>query len=194
MLRNDCLVGNTPAVVALPRKARGLTLIELLIALVIAAGLLFGIFFLVNVANDRTIVREETQAFNSMINDVRTKFRAQGTYAGITPAIMIQLGLVPPNMINGNVIRTGWNTNLAVAPINLNGQANDGIAFTYTMPRRSCPDFVDGVQAAVSRITIGADVVKDIPNGVNVVNIPAVAAACDAGAAGNVNVQLSQGR
>lgn len=194
MTPNAPVVSDSLSTARLPRKARGLTLIEILIALVIAAGLLFGIFFLVNIANDRTIVREETQVFNSMINDVRTKFRAQGTYAGITPAIMIQLGIVPPNMINGNVIRTGWNTNLAVAPINLNGQANDGIAFTYTLPRRSCPDFVDGVQAAVARITIGADVVKNVPAGVNAVNIPAVAAACDAGAAGNVAIELAQGR
>lgn len=182
---------------ALRRKQKGLTLIELLIALVIAAGVLFGIFFLVGVANDRTIVREETQAFNTISNDARTKFRAQGNYVGVTPQVLIQLGLVPPNMVPnppGNAIRTGWGTNLAVAPINLNGAAADGLQFSYDLPRRSCPDFVDGVASAASRIDIDGNIVKNVPGNVQVVNVAAVAAACDAGAGGNVDVILAVGR
>jgi prepilin-type N-terminal cleavage/methylation domain-containing protein len=178
------------------RSQQGLTLIEILIALVIAAGVLFGIFFLVGIAQDRTIVREESQAFQTMVNDARTKFRAQGSYAGITPAVLIQLGIVPPQMVNGNAIRSGWNTPVQVAPVNFTGQPNDGIQFTYSVPRRSCADFVDAVAPGAARIVIDNTVVKNTAATppVNNVNVASVAAECDAGAGGNVNVLLTQGR
>lgn len=176
------------------KKQAGLTLIELSIAIVIAAALIFGIFYLVGVVNDRSVVKDEGQYLNQMVADARTKFRQQGSYAGITPQVMINLGIVPPPMVNGNNITTGWSTNVAVAASNLNGTAGDGIAFTYTVPRKSCSDFIDAGAAASARVTIGTTVVKSIPAGQNTLNVANVATACDADAGGNVQVIFEQGR
>lgn len=176
------------------KKQAGLTLIELSIGIVIAAALIFGVFYLVGVVNDRSVVKDEGQYLNQMIADARTKFRQQGSYNGINPGVMINLGIVPPPMVNGANIRTGWSTNVAVAPTNLNGTVGDGISFTYTVPRKSCSDFVDAGAGAASRVTIGGTVVKSIPAGQNNLNIVNVATACDSDAAGNVAVIFEQGR
>jgi prepilin-type N-terminal cleavage/methylation domain-containing protein len=176
------------------KKQAGLTLIEILIVLVIAAGLLFGIFYLVGVANERSIIRDEVQSYNTMANDARTSFRKQGDYAGVAGGVLIQLGVVPPTMINGTAIRSGWNTAVVVAPINLNGTANDGMQFTYTVPRTSCPNFIDGVTNSAARISIDGEVVKNVPANLTTVNVAAVASACNAGAGGNVPVLLAVGR
>lgn len=176
------------------KKQAGLTLIEILIVLVIAAGLLFGIFYLVSQANERSIVRDEVQSYNTMANDARTSFRKQGDYAGVAGSVLIQLGIVPPTMINGTAIRSGWNTAITVAPINLNGTANDGMEFSYSVPRTSCPNFIDGVTNSAARISIDGEVVKNVPANLTTVNVADVASACDAGAGGNVPVLLAVGR
>jgi len=172
----------------------GLTLIELLIVLVIAAGLLFGIFYLVSQANERAIVRDEVQSYNTMVNDARTSFRKQGNYLGLTPQVLIQLGLVPPTMVNGTAIRSGWNTPVLVTPINLNGTAGDGMEWNYNVPRVSCPNFVDGITNSAARIAIDGTVVKNVPANLNTVNVATVATACDAGVGGNIAILLATGR
>jgi prepilin-type N-terminal cleavage/methylation domain-containing protein len=176
------------------KKQAGLTLIEILIVLVIAAGLLFGIFYLVSQANERSIIRDEVQSYNTIANDARTSFRKQNDYTGVSAAVLIQLGIVPPTMINGTAIRSGWNTAVVVAPINLNGTANDGMQFTYTVPRTACPTFIDGVANSAARITIDTTVVKDVPANLTTINVADVATACDAPAGGNVPVLLAVGR
>lgn len=176
------------------RKQRGFTLVEISIAVVVASLLLFGVFWLVGVINERSAVKDEIQNYTTLANDTRTKFRNQGSYTGITPAVLIQLGVVPPEMVRGTNIVTTWETNLNVAPTNLNGTAGDAVRFTYTLPRKSCSDFIDGVARNAARITIGSTVVKDVPNGVNTVNQASVATACNSQAGGNVSILLDQGR
>lgn len=176
------------------RRQKGFTLVEISIAVVVAAALLFGVFWLVGVIGERSAVKDEIQNFTTLANDTRTKFRNQGSYTGITPAVLVQLGVVPPEMVRGTNIVTAWETNLDVAPTTLNGNAGDGVRFTYTLPRKSCSDFIDGVARNAARITVGGTVVKNVPGGVNTVNQANVATACNAPAGGNVTVMLDQGR
>jgi prepilin-type N-terminal cleavage/methylation domain-containing protein len=176
------------------KKQKGLTLIEISIGIVIAAALLFGLFYLVSVVNDRSTVKDEVQYYNQMTADARTKFRQQGNYTGATAGSLINLGIVPPALVNGVNITSGFGGNVAVAPINLNGAANDGLQLTYTLPRRLCPDFVDGIAGSANRITVDGDIVKDSPANTPTLDVNAMGAACDASAAGNVTVVLASGR
>lgn len=175
-------------------KQKGFSLIEMGIVLAIAAIVLYGIYSWVSRVQNQRVANDEAQNYNMMVSDVRTKFGAQGTFTGISPAALINLGLVPKTMINGAAIRSGWNTPVAVAAVNLNGTAGDGVQFTYTVPREQCSDFVTGAAGASARVTVGGTMVKDIPGGVNTVNVGTLATQCAANTGGNVAILLAQGR
>lgn len=157
----------TPTSAAIGRRnQKGLTLIELSIALAIAAALLFGLFYVVNVANAKRIVNNEAQTLTMMGNDLRTKFSGQGSFAGLNTSTLIQIGIPPETMIEGTTLRTGFSTPVTVSATNVNGQANDGFEFDYTQfPSRSCSDFVMAAAQNFSRVTIGSTVVKNIGTG-----------------------------
>lgn len=184
----------TPRSISLRRKQQGFTLIELVIVLAIAAVILFGVFILVSRAQTSRVANDEVQNFNMMIADVRTKFGPQGSFVGITPAVLIDLGIVPKHMINAATIRTGWSTTVAVAPTNLNGTVGDAVRFSYTVPRASCGDFATGASGAAGRVTVDGVVVKDVPAALNNVNVAALAGACDSDIGGTVDILLDQGR
>lgn len=175
-------------------KQKGLTLIELAIVIAIVAIIIFGVFLLFSRVQTSRIATDEAQNLNMMMADVRSKFGTQGSFNGITPTVMINLGLVPRTMINGNNIRNGWNTNVTVAAVNLSGTAGDGVEFTYQVPREACADFVTSASGAASRITVGGTVVKNVTAGQNTVNVATLGTQCNADAGGNVPVLLAQGR
>lgn len=176
------------------KRQQGFTLIELVIVIAIAAAILFAVWIGVSRAQNSRKANEAVQNFNMMMADVRTKFGVQGSFAGITPAVMIDLGMVPQPMINGNAIRTSFNTAVAVAATNLNGTAGDGVEFSYTIPRVNCADFVTGTSGASARVTVDGTVVKNIPAGDNTLDVAAMSGQCNADAGGNLVVLLAQGR
>lgn len=149
------------------RKQRGLSLIELSIALAIAAAVLFGLFYIVNTANAKRITTADSQALVMMANDLRTKFSGQGNFTGLTNATLIALGIPPePMMQGGNNLTTGFSTPITVASTNVNGIANDGFQITYSdYPSKSCSDFVMAAAHNFARVTIGGTVIKDLGTG-----------------------------
>lgn len=181
------------------KNQKGIGLIELSIALVIAAAVLFGVFALVNKANASRVVTAEAQNLTMMATSLRTKFSNQASFQGISASNMIALGLVPENMINGNAINSGFSTQVNVAAVNLNGQANDGFEFTYQVPAKSCSDFVSSVEGTFSRVNIDGTVVKNTAYGASGGGDDAITvtdlAACDATAGtAPVTVRFAQGR
>lgn len=178
---------------AAARKQQGFTLIELAIVLAIAAIIGILIFMRMTKVQNANIANNESSNLAMMVSDARTKFSNQGDYAGVSAAVLINNGLVPQTMVSGATIKTGWGTGVTVAPSNLNGTANDGIKFTYTVPKKNCSDFVTGAAAAVSKITIGTTVVKNAPAGSSTLDMTALGTACDASAAGTVAAAFEQG-
>lgn len=176
------------------KKQRGFSLLEILIVAALVAAGLAGLFFLVNRYNTKQVTNDEASSLNSIAAEVRTKFRSQGNYNGITPQVLINNGIVPPTKINGANIETGWNTNVAIAAANLNGTAGDSVSFTYTIPRESCADFVQAAEGSFPRISVGGTNVKDVPGGQRTLNIATLGTQCDAGAGGNVAAVFTLGR
>ena len=183
-----------PSSLSAKRNQGGFSLIEMAIALAIAAAVLFGIFYIVSVVQNKRITNAEAQSFNMMVSDVRTKFGSQGSFTGITPQAMVQLGVVPRNMVSGATIVSGFNTIVAVAAINLNGTAADAVEFTYTVPRGNCADFATASEGAASRVTVGGTAVKNVTAGINAIQIGTLATSCDAQSGGNVAIAMAQGR
>lgn len=178
------------------KSQRGIGLIELSISLAIGAALLFGIFYMVNVSQAKRITNAEAQNLTMMSNDLRTKFSGQGSFAGLTTATLISLGIPPESMINGGTLRTGFSTDLAIASTNVNGQANDGFEVTYTtFPSRSCSDFVMAAAPNFARVTIAGTVVKNTGTGSTDNEITVDDLSLCEGAGGTVaSIAFAQGR
>lgn len=179
------------------RAQKGFTLVEISVVIVLASLLLFGVFYMLNRATERSQTKEEIEHLNTMMADARTKFRQQGNYQNVSPAVLIDLGIVPPAKLTsspGN-ITTAWNTQVAVAEDAL-VNAGDAISFTYQVPRRACSDFVDGGAGSASRVTVGGVAVKDALNGAAELDTITLAAQCDSdnAAGGEVAVIFTQGR
>lgn len=174
-------------------KNKGFTLIEMAIVLAIAAIVLFGVFTMVSRANNARVATDEAQNFNIISSDMRTKFSTQGNYTGVTVENLVNLGAVPKHMVSGGTINTGWGTTVTAAVTNLTG-TDDGVAFTYTVPRESCADFVTAASGASAVVSVDGTSIKNVPGGANTVNVAALGTACDSSAGGNVPVVLTVGR
>lgn len=175
-------------------KNRGIATLDLLLYTGLAVAALAAVFFIVNLVINRQAVNDEIQTLQTMASETRTKFRAQGSFTGITPNVLIQNGIVPATKVNGTNIQTRWNTNVLVASANLNGAAGDSVTFSYTVPRENCSSFVEAAEGTFPRISVGGTNVKNVPGGANTLDVVALGAQCDSGAGGNVQVVFFLGR
>ncbi|MCU1136913.1 MULTISPECIES: type 4 pilus major pilin [Stenotrophomonas] len=177
------------------KKQKGVTLIELAIALAIIGALVFAIFYMVGVVQNKRITSTESQYLNMMSADLRTKFSAQASFAGLNAANLISMNIAPRPMVVGTTLRSGFSTAVTVAPANVNGVADDGFQFTYQVPSDNCADFVTASEGAFSRVSIAGTVVKNVASGDNQISVTDLAN-CNASATSNANVTLlfAQGR
>lgn len=177
------------------KTQKGMTLIEMAISLAIAAALIFGIFYMVGVVQNKRITTNESQYLNMMAADLRTKFSAQASYAGLNAANLISMNIAPRPMVVGTALRSGFSTAVTIAPANVNGVADDGFQFTYLVPSDNCADFVTATEGAFSRVSIAGTVVKNVTTGDNQISVTDLAN-CNASATSNSNVTLlfAQGR
>lgn len=144
------------------KSARGFTLIELLMVLAIGAGLLFAVFVAVNKVQSKALVKEAAENLNLMVADTRAKYKAQGNFTGVSPAVLINNRIPPQQMIQGTNIVDPWNQNIAVVSTTVTN-ANDAVRFTYpAVPRDDCSNFVQAAEGAFGRVTVGATVVKNL--------------------------------
>lgn len=176
------------------KRQGGFSLIELAIVIAIVAILLFLVYSRLSKVQNARIANDEASNFTQMMTDVRTRFSTQGTFAGVTPKVLIDNGIVPQAMIKGATISTSWNTTVGVAPATFVA-ADDAVAMTYTVPREQCSDFVTASSPSAAKITVGATVVKNVPATPQVdLTIAALGTACDASTGGTVAIELEQGR
>jgi len=178
----------------LKKRGRAYSLLEVIIVIAIIAGVAVIVFNRASDANNAKIANDEASDYSLMSARTRTMYASQGDFTGLTPKAMIGLGLVPRTMVNGDNIRSRWNTQVDVAPTNLNGTAGDGVEFSYTLPRTVCADFVNASSGISARVTVGGTVVKNVATGNNNLNISDLEASCQGGSGGNVTVLLAQGR
>jgi len=176
------------------KRGRAYSLLEVIIVLAIVAGVAVIIFNRASDANNSRIANDEASDYALMSARTRTMYASQGDFNGLTPKAMIGLGLVPKTMVNGDNIRSRWNTAVDVVPANLNGNAGDGVEFSYTLPRTVCSDFVNASAGISARVTVGGTVVKNVATGNNNLNMGDLEASCQGGSGGNVTVLLAQGR
>lgn len=179
------------------RGQGGVALLDLILYTVLISGLLYGVFLLASKAFAKTSVSDEAQQFLLMSADVAITYgKSQGSFTGVTVAQLLAHNLVPQKMISGTSIQTtAWSTPVTLAPASLTGATADALAWTYQVPRTECSEFVSTVAGAMAKVAVGGTVVKDIPNGVQNVNMSGLGTACNATAGtGNVAIVMTRGK
>lgn len=173
---------------------RGFTLIEILIVLAIGAGILFAVFLAVSKVQSKALTKEASESLNLMVADTRALYRAAGTFAGITPQVLINNNVPPttmvPNPAAGQII-SPWNTvvDVEVATINT---ANDAVLFRYNqVPRDDCSNFVTASAGSFNQVTVGGTLVKDASTAM-ALNVATLGTQCNAG--NFSNIEFIQGR
>lgn len=163
-------------------RQRGFTLIEILIVIAIAAGMLFGIFTVANRIGERSAINELASNLNMMAAETRSAFRAQGTYLGVTPAVLIGMGVPPATIVSGGTIRSPWDTAIDVQPTRITAP-NDAVQFSISgVPSASCAALVTAAEGAFGRVLIGSTVVKNMtamaPSPMSPLNAATVGTSC----------------
>ena len=120
---------------------RGVTLIEAVLFISIALGLIVGglVFFQQASLAQRT--NDAVRSISSLASETRAAYRTQQSFAGLTPAVLINSGAVPSSAINGTNIRNEWGGDALIGPTPALGTiaADSAFFIEYTnIPAAAC--------------------------------------------------------
>lgn len=142
-------------------RQRGFTLIEILIVIAIAAGMLFGIFTVANRIGERSAINEFSSNMNVLAAETSAAFRAQGHFTGVTVPVLLGMRAPPVTMVSGTEIRSPWGPVLVAAETV--ASTGDGVRFTVNaVPAAACSNLVTAAHGAFSRVLIGGASVKNM--------------------------------
>ena len=158
---------------------RGLTLVELMIALSIAAVLMVGSYYgysMMYTAKAQNTVRLLTHAGTC----ARTSFATGANFEGVSATVLADAGCFP----EGNVTRdaggvatvtNGYGHAITVAAVNGPGDSpNTMLSFTVAGPmnRSVCTQIANGLLPSASALTVGAEEVKTSAGAIARASIP----------------------
>ena len=152
----------TPLPLHAASAERGLTLIELLIALTIGGVLMTGAYYgfnLIHTASGQNVVRLLSQAGTCMRNSLVNR----PGYAGVTTSTAIQAGCFPDSNVNGAEVDDGNGHAITVAAANgPGGVANTALAFTVVGPLKPalCSQITLGLIATASSVLVNGQTAK----------------------------------
>lgn len=146
-------------------RQRGLTLIEMLLVLLVAGGIFVIVFGYFKEANNQTQVQSATSELALMGKKAQKIFGGQGSYAGATTTVLVNLGIPSQKWIAGSNIRDPWGSNIAVSTTGTN---NSMLRFTYSaVPNEVCPSFVTTAEGSFQRVAVGGTIIKNTLAGTN---------------------------
>ena len=90
---------------------RGVTLIEAVLFISIALGLIVGGLVFFQQASLAARTNDAVRSISSFASEIRAAYRTQDSFSGLTAAVLINSGAVPPGMLNadGSGILNEWN-------------------------------------------------------------------------------------
>ena len=90
---------------------RGVTLIEAVLFISIALGLIVGGLVFFQQASLAARTNDAVRSISSFASEIRAAYRTQDSFSGLTTAVLINSGAVPPGMLNqaGTGIVNEWN-------------------------------------------------------------------------------------
>lgn len=166
-------------------KARkGATLLELTMVVGIIAIISIAAIAYYNSVNNGNKIKDEVNNVNSLTAAVRNMFNTQGSYEGLSNAVILKSSTFPDRMRvpgDANKIKHSWlSDGVTVAAANVSGTANDGFTVTYKdVPNAACTDIVANTYRHFVSVTAGASKVE---------NLGDLAASCQSGSDKNTIV------
>ena len=177
---------------------RGVTLIEAVLFISIALGLIVGGLVFFQQASLAARTNDAVRSISSFASEIRAAYRTQDSFSGLTAAVLINSGAVPPGMLNagGTGIVNEWNQTAIVrgnlAGINgvFTGTTGGGVIGDATQAQYFEIEYTNIPVAACTRLAtsntgsgpIGPGIVA-----VRVRNSSATAVITPAGTVSNVN-------
>jgi type II secretory pathway pseudopilin PulG len=118
-----------------PARRRGVTLIEAVLFISIALGLIVGGIVFFQQASTAQRTNDAVRTISGIASEVRALYQSQNSFAGVSAATLISAGAVPSNIeVDDNELRNEWGARTAVD----NGTATT-FDVTYTgIPVEAC--------------------------------------------------------
>jgi hypothetical protein len=115
---------STTATATFARAARrGVTLIEAILFISIALGLIVGGIVFYNQATTASTTNDAARNINAMASEIRSLYNGQADFTGLDATTLINAGAVPANLVNGTTINNefaGGSYTVGVDPANAN--------------------------------------------------------------------------
>ena len=102
---------------------RGVTLIEAILFISIALGLIVGGIVFYNQANTASTTNEAARTINAMASEIRALYSSSAAFTNLDAQTLIRAGGVPSNLVNGTTINNefpGGTYTMGVDPDNNN--------------------------------------------------------------------------
>lgn len=118
------------------KSLRGLTLMEALLFLGLAAIVIVGAFALYNNASSTTKMNQAKTQLQSYIGGVKTLYASQNSYATVTTALVVNAGIAPKEAVDGATLVSPWGTSTTIT-----GNSSSPREFRVTfndIPRDAC--------------------------------------------------------
>lgn len=160
------------------RRSLGQISIEYVVVIALVALGLGGIIYYFTKGRHETSVNSVASAVNVMAGAALKQYNGdQNGFANVTAAALINNGDVPTPMVQGANIVTGFGTPVTVAPATTYN-ANDSVAFSFSVPPSDCSNFVQAVASNFNSITVAGTTVKNVATGLTSVSNTTLGTQC----------------
>ena len=157
---------------------RGVTLIEAVLFISIALGLIVGGLVFFQQASLAARTNDAVRSISGLASEIRAAYRTQDTFTGITPAVLISSGAVPSSQVNaaGTGIVNEWSH-----PVLIRGNAAGTPAPLATAGQFFEIEYENIPVAACTRLATATDGNGPIGPGIVSIRVRAANAAANAG-------------
>ena len=129
------------------RPQHGFGLVETLLTLGALSALSLGIYLVLAPASAAAQAKREQDNLRDLSTAVDQSFGLLGSFQGVSASRVVEDGLAPTRMVEGDTLRTSWGTSVTIAPHAVKAAA-DGFVVVYPFaPADVCPRLA----AAVAR-------------------------------------------
>ena len=121
------------------KSFRGLTLMEGLLFLGLAAIVIVGAFALYNNASSTTKMNTAKTQLQTYVSGIQTLYATTNDYGGVNPAVVVGASIAPTNAVDGNTLVNPWGGNTDV----VGGTREFTITFE-NVPKDACVSLLTG--------------------------------------------------
>ena len=97
-------MSNTATATLARAARRGVTLIEAILFISIALGLIVGGIVFYNQANTASTTNDAARNINAMASEIRSLYNDRAAFTGLDAQTLIRAGAIPANLVNGTTI------------------------------------------------------------------------------------------